>query len=71
MYARSRKCAHVTNSYSANVKIEGIARETWDAIERIATRLALPKKQIIKRAIEEFAEHHDAPPTARYSEAGE
>lgn len=48
----------MSDSYSANVKIEGIARETWEAIERIATRMMLPKKAIVKLALEEFAERH-------------
>lgn len=51
-------------NYSANVKIEGIARETWERIERIATRLQLPKKAIVKMALEEFAERH-APEATR------
>lgn len=49
----------MNDSYSANVKIEGIARETWEAIERIATRMMLPKKAIVKLALEEFAMKHD------------
>lgn len=52
------------SDYSANVKIEGIARDVWDRIERIATQMQLPKKAIVKLALEEFAERH-APEATR------
>lgn len=52
----------MNDTYSANVKIEGIARSTWEAIERIATMMQLPKKAIVKLALEEFAAAHDVAP---------
>lgn len=47
-----------SDMYTANIRIEKFPRELDIKLNAIATRMQLPKKDIIKLALQEFVERH-------------
>jgi hypothetical protein len=46
------------DTYTANVRIENFPRDVDIKLNAIATKLQVPKKEVIKLALVEFVEHH-------------
>ena len=48
----------VDEMYDANVRVRDLPRSVDIELNKIAARMSLPKYEIVKRALIEFAERH-------------